>query len=189
LLKPDWVFSWPDLIFTVLGALTIGLVVALIEETFFRGAMFTAVDRYSGLWPAAVLPSLLYAAVHFINTDNDVAPGALQWYSGLVVLAHCFEQFTDPSTIIDSFLALFAVGVFLALVRAHTGGIAACIGLHAGWVLVIKLTKDITQIDSRAELLFLVGDYDNITGYLALILITIVTVIYYCLAAQSRRRS
>jgi uncharacterized protein len=186
LVKPDWVFSWFDLTATALGGLVSGLVIALIEETFFRGAMFTAVYRYSGLWPAAVLPSLLYAALHFIKTDYDVAPDALQWYSGLVVLAHCFEQFTDPAAIIDSFLALFAVGIFLALVRARTGGIAACMGLHAGWVLIIMLAKDITQADTNAEFSFLIGDYDDITGYLALMLMSAVAAVYYALTMPSR---
>ncbi|HKF95852.1 MAG TPA: hypothetical protein VKB96_14930 [Gammaproteobacteria bacterium] len=59
-------------------------------------------------------------------------------------------------------------------------------GLHAGWVLIIKLAKDITQTDKGAELAFLVGDYDKITGYLALVLITAVAVIYYYFAMQSR---
>lgn len=147
--------------------------------------MFTAVDRYTGLWPAAILPSLIYAACHFIRTDYDVVPYTLQWYSGLVVLAHCFEQFADPTTILDSFLALFAVGVLLALVRANTGGIAASIGLHAGWVLIIKLAKDITQPDESAAFSFIVGDYDNITGYLALVLITAVAAAYYLLAMRN----
>lgn len=108
-------------------------------------------------------------------------------YSGLVVLMHCFEQFTDPAAIFDSFLALVAVGVFLALVRVNTDGIAACIGLHAGWMFIIKLTKEITETDSSAEFVFLVGDYDNIAGYLALVLIAAVAVIYYRLFMQNHR--
>jgi membrane protease YdiL (CAAX protease family) len=186
LVKPDWIFSWSDLFVTAVSALISGFVIALIEETFFRGALFTAVNRYSGLWPAAVLPSLLYAAVHFIKTSYDISPDAVQWHSELIVLAHCFEQFADPAAILNSYLALFAVGVFLALARANTGGIAACVGLHAGWVLIIRLAKDITQTDKGAELAFLVGDYDKITGYLALVLITAVAVIYYCFAMQGR---
>jgi membrane protease YdiL (CAAX protease family) len=70
LVKPDWIFSWSDLFVTAVSALISGFVIALIEEMFFRGAMSTAVNRYSGLWPAVVLPSLLYAAVHFIKTTS-----------------------------------------------------------------------------------------------------------------------
>jgi membrane protease YdiL (CAAX protease family) len=184
--KPDWVFSWADLALTALSALGGGCIIALIEETFFRGAMFTAVERQAGLWSAAIIPSLLYAAVHFIKTRYDLPPDQAHWYSGLIVLGHCFEQFANPSTILDSFLALFAAGVFLALVRASMGHIAACIGLHTGWVLVIKLTKDITQADSAANLSFLIGDYDNITGYLALVLISALAAVYYFLTLRGR---
>jgi membrane protease YdiL (CAAX protease family) len=184
--EPGWIFSWPDLMITVLEGLVTGLVVALIEETFFRGAMFTAVNRGSGLWPAAALTSLLYATLHFISTDYTVPTNELEWYSGLVVLGHMFEQFANPVMILDSFLALFAVGMFLALVRAKTGHIALCIGLHAGWVLTIKLTKDITYVDRGAEFSFLVGSYDNVIGYLALLLMGALTIIYYLLALRGR---
>jgi uncharacterized protein len=184
--NPDWVFSWPDLILAILEGLLIGLVVALIEETFFRGAMFTAVVRSSGLWPAAILTSLLYAALHFLRTDYDVSAHQLAWYSGFVVLAHLFEQYATPAAIIDSFLALFAVGVFLALVRARHGHIAHCIGLHAGWVLTIKLTKDVTQADENARLSFLVGDYDHVIGYLAFGLIALLSIAYYVFFLRPR---
>lgn len=183
---PEWVFSWSELAVTVLQALLTGVLVALIEETFFRGAMFAAVARDSGLWPAAVLTSLLYAALHFIDTDYDIPANQLEWHSGLVVLAHMFEEFADPALIADSFLALLAAGLLLALVRARTGHIAMCIGLHAGWVLAIKVTKDLTSIDESAEFSFLVGTYDDVTGYLALGLLTILIAIYYMVAIRGK---
>lgn len=183
-IDPQWVFSWPDLLLAALQALITGLIVAVIEETFFRGAMFTAVNRTSGLWPAATSTSLLYAAVHFITTEYDVPVNQVQWYDGLIVLVHCFEQFAEPAAILDSFLALFVVGLFLALVRARHGHIAHCIGLHAGWVLIIQLTKDITVDDPNARFSYLTGDYDNVIGLLALGLLTALTVVYYVAAIR-----
>lgn len=183
-IDPQWVFSWPDLLLAALQALITGLIVAVIEETFFRGAMFTAVNRTSGLWAAATSTSLLYAAVHFITTEYDVPVHQVQWYDGLIVLVHCFEQFAEPAAILDSFLALFVVGLFLALVRARHGHIAHCIGLHAGWVLIIQLTKDITVDDPNARFSYLTGDYDNVIGLLALGLLTALTVVYYVAAIR-----
>lgn len=176
--NPDWAFSGSNLTLALLEGLLTGLLVALIEETFFRGAMFTAVDRHSGLWPAVLLTSLLYAALHFLTTDYEVPPRALEWYSGFVSLGYMFEQYAEPAALADSFLALFAVGVFLALVRARTGNIASCIGLHAGWVMIIKTTKDMTITNEHAQLAFLAGDYDGVIGYLAFMLIAVVAVIY-----------
>jgi hypothetical protein len=48
------------------------------------------------------------------------------------------------------------------------------------------LTKDITQADRAAKLSFLIGDYDNITGYLALVLISALAAVYYFLTMHGR---
>jgi len=186
--NPDWVFSVPDLVLTLVEALLAGVLVALIEETFFRGALYTAVERHSGMWAAVLLPSLLYAALHFLTTDYDVPPRALEWYSGFVSLGYMFEQYAEPVLLIDSFLALVAVGVFLALVRARTGHIAGCIGLHAGWVMVIKLTKHVTITNEHAQYSFLAGDYDGVIGYLALALIATLAIIYGVMTRDRRPR-
>src|SRR6266404_3034334 len=42
-----------------------GIAVAFIEETFLRGAMFTALDRESGARAAIVLTALIYSATYF----------------------------------------------------------------------------------------------------------------------------
>jgi membrane protease YdiL (CAAX protease family) len=180
----DAALTWSELVPTSLQALIAGLLIAFIEETFFRGAMFTAVERETGLWLAAILTSLLYAALHFMRTGYAVPSDHLEWYSGVLVLGHLFEQYADPASIVDSFLALFAVGMLLALVRAKTGHIAWCIGLHAGWVITIKLTKDITDVDPSVQFSFLVGTYDGVVGYLALILIAVTAAGYYALAMR-----
>lgn len=185
-ISPAWAFSWPELMLALLEGLMIGLLVSVIEETFFRGAMFAAAVRSSGLWPAAVSTSLLYAALHFLRTGYDVPAGQLEWYSGFIVLAHLFEQYSSPGIILDSFLALFAVGMFLTLVRARYDHIAHCIGLHAGWVLTIKLTKDVTETDENAKFSFLVGQYDHVTGYLAFGLMAALSVMFYFFALRHR---
>jgi hypothetical protein len=114
-----------------------------------------------------------------LRTDYEVPADQLAWYSGFLVLAHLFDQYADPTLLLDSFLALFAVGMLLALVRAKTGNIAWCIGLHAGWVMTIKVSKDITEADYGAEYAFLIGTYDGLIGYLALALIATLTAIFY----------
>src|SRR3984885_11478128 len=42
-----------------------GIAVALLEETVFRGAMHTAIERESGPWTAALLTAPLFAILHF----------------------------------------------------------------------------------------------------------------------------
>jgi membrane protease YdiL (CAAX protease family) len=51
------------------------LTVALIEETFLRGAMFSGIPRESGARAAIVLTALVYAATHFIARYHIPAEG------------------------------------------------------------------------------------------------------------------
>ena len=50
-----------------LAALLAGLAVAIVEETFFRGLMYRAVDRESGFVAAAWCTAIVYAAIHFFS--------------------------------------------------------------------------------------------------------------------------
>jgi membrane protease YdiL (CAAX protease family) len=146
------------------GLLT-GMAVSLIEEVFFRGLLFTAVDRESGRTTAIVLPSLLYASVHFLGGRLHVPNEQLHWGSGFQVLERMFIAYADPLVIADSFLALFAVGILLALVRVRTGAVAACIGLHAAWVCALYYFDVTTQYNPDSAASWMVGTYDNVVGW------------------------
>jgi membrane protease YdiL (CAAX protease family) len=144
-----------------------GFAVAFIEETFLRGAMQTAITRESGTRTAVLLTALLYAATHFFAKAR-IAPEDVTPYSGLVLLGQSLHAFAHFADIADAFLALFAVGVVLALVRAATGNIAACIGLHAGWVWVMLVTHELARPRPGAALGFLLSRFDGFVGWLVL---------------------
>ena len=143
------------------------LVVALIEETFLRGAMHTAIERESGTRAAVLLTALVYAASHFLGSYHipaqQVAAG-----SGPELLAGFARAFAHPLGIADAFLALLAVGVVLGGVRARTGNIAACIGLHAGWVWVMLVAHELTRPARTATWGFLLSRFDGFVGWLVL---------------------
>ena len=144
-----------------------GFAVAFIEETFLRGAMQTAITRESGTAAAVVLTAVLYAATHFFGKFH-IAAAEVTPHSGLDLLAGTLHAFAHPVGIADAFLALLAVGVVLALVRAATGNIAACIGLHAGWVWVMLVAHELTQPHAGAPLGFLLSRFDGFVGWLVL---------------------
>lgn len=146
------------------GAL-MGLVVAFIEETFFRGLMYRAVSRESGHWTAAWLTTLVYAAIHFF-ARTKIPADEVAWDSGFRLLGGVLTHFAHPLPVLDAFLTLVLVGLLLAGVRWRTGAIAACVGLHAGWVCIIKATKDLTVVNADAGAAFLVGPHDGYTGWL-----------------------
>jgi hypothetical protein len=144
-----------------------GLAVALIEETALRGAMFTGIQRESGITAAVVLTSLVYSATHFLGSFHIPAEQVRAW-SGVALLHGTLQSFDHPLGIADAFLCLTAVGLVLALVRSITGNIAAGMGLHAGWVWVMLVAHALAQPKRTAPLAFLLSRHDGFTGWLVL---------------------
>ena len=144
-----------------------GVAVALIEETFIRGAMFTAIQRESGTTAAVVLTSILYSASHFFGKVRIPADQVTAW-SGVDLLSGTLHAFSDPLGIVDAFLCLAAVGAVLALVRYRTGNIAAGLGLHGGWVWVMLVAHDLTQPVQGSPLRWVLSQYDGFVGWLVL---------------------
>jgi len=167
------------------GLLT-GVAVALIEETFLRGAMFTAIARESGARTAIVLTALVYSATHFF-VSYRIPADAVTARSGLDLVAGTLATFADPLRILDAFLCLFAVGVLLAAVRAATGNIAACIGLHAGWVWVITFVRATSQPNEASPLRPLVSQFDGVVGWLVLAWTVVIGFVLWKLYAQRGR--
>jgi uncharacterized protein len=144
-----------------------GFAVAFIEETFLRGAMYTGMSREAGARITIFITALIYSATHFIGRIKIPADQVTPT-SGLDLLAGSFTAFTDPLFIADAFLCLFAVGVLLGMVRMLTGNIAACIGLHAGWVWMITFVRETSTADYSQPLSFLVSRFDGFVGWLVL---------------------
>jgi membrane protease YdiL (CAAX protease family) len=158
-----------------------GIAVGFIEETMLRGVMFTAIARESGTRTAILLTSVIYSAVHFLASYH-IAPDQVTSHSGIDLLVGTLHWFSTPLAMADAFLCLFAVGVVLAVIRAKTGNIAACIGLHAGWVWVMLFTHELTKPVRDQPLGFLLSQFDGFVGWLVLawtILMGLVLIRFY----------
>lgn len=162
-----------------------GLVVSLIEETFLRGAMFTGIARESGARTAIILTALVYAATHFIGRFK-IAPELVDSGSGFDMLSTTLHAFTSPLVIADAFLCLAGVGVLLGVVRHLTRSIAACIGLHAGWVWVITFVRETSRRDDSAEWAMLVSQFDGVVGWLVLAWLVVIGFGLYWFYARRR---
>ena len=148
----------------ILSSFFAGLLVALIEETLFRGLFFTLSKNWHTVTIAIIVSSLFYALLHFIKPIEHIDSLSLNWLSGTDVILNAFSAALLLN--ITDFLALFSVGVLLALVRYQTNTLAYCIGLHASWVFLIKITNKLTTSNTSSEWSFLVGQYDGIIGLL-----------------------
>jgi membrane protease YdiL (CAAX protease family) len=144
--------------------LSSGIAVALIEETVMRGAMHTAIERESGPWAAALLTAPLFAVVHFFAKAR-IAPEDIAWGSGFDLLSRSFSPLAQPSLVFDSFLSWLIVGLILSLTRVLTGNIAVAIGLHAGWVVVLRMLQEGTTTGQEAAASMWVGRFDGLLGY------------------------
>jgi membrane protease YdiL (CAAX protease family) len=147
-------------------ALAAGLLIGVIEETFFRGALFTAIRRRGAAAGAIFWPAVLYAAVHFLKPGALAEGQTLDWPGAVRMVLEVFTDAADWRNL-DSFVALVLVGVFLGLVRERTGHIGWCIGLHAGWVFVIQVARYLTDGNAGSPYAFLTGTYDGVIGWLA----------------------
>jgi membrane protease YdiL (CAAX protease family) len=161
-----------------LGGALSGFAVAFIEETFFRGILFTALQRTAGALAAILAPSLLYASLHFLGGKLRVPAEEVGWEHGFLVLARLFERYAAPLEFVDSFLALLMLGVLLAIIRLRTGAVAACIGLHAAGVCTIAMLRSATHVDTSAPYAALVGSYDGVIGWGALIWFVAIALVY-----------
>jgi membrane protease YdiL (CAAX protease family) len=57
------------------------------------------------------------------------------------------------------------VGLILSMTRVLTGNIAVAIGLHAGWVLVLRMLQESTVRGRSPAYSEWVGHFDGILGY------------------------
>jgi uncharacterized protein len=145
-----------------------GLAVGFLEETFFRGLMQGAVVRELRRPVAGILlVAVVYAALHFLARVR-IAHEAVTWHSGLTLLGSVLGNFAAPGLVLDAFLALVAVGALLGLAAWWTGNIAVAVGLHAGWVWMMRTTIATTRADPAAPLAWLISRTDGYTGWLVL---------------------
>jgi uncharacterized protein len=157
---PSALASPAHLAHLVLIALSSGLAVALLEETVMRGALHSAIARESGQMTALWLIAPLFAVLHFFAKTHVDSPG---WASGFHLLAGSFAPLGNLGDVLDSLLAWAAVSLVLSLTRILTGNIAAAVGLHAGWVVVLRLLQEATGSGTVHSAW--VGRFDGLLGY------------------------
>ncbi len=120
---------------TLLTYLAGALVVGVIEETLFRGVLFGVLARGMGFWGAAALSSLVFSTVHFARPALGADAVYGHWYAGLEFLGGMFRGAVWMPTA----LTLFAMGFLLCAFYWKSGSLYFVIGLHAGWVWIIRL--------------------------------------------------
>ncbi len=177
-IKPSLDYFWSNLFIIFIKAILSGLVVGLIEESIFRGALFSSLYKKTSALLAISLTSLVYAAVHFLEYRGLPEGTETTWNTGMEILSGALFRFSDPN-IIDHFMTLFALGILLSMMRLRNGNIALCIGVHAGIVMAMKVTGRFSEYVPGNDFNFLVSKYDHTLGYLSFIWILVLAVVYW----------
>jgi len=128
-----------DYLWKILRTLPAALLIASIEESFFRVLMIRSLSARFSTAVALAGSSVLYAAVHFIRPVKDFAYTEFSLIAGFEYLAAVGERLLDAQ-LLPPFVGLLILGLTLALIFVRTSSIYLCIGLHAGWIVAVKLT-------------------------------------------------
>jgi len=177
-IRPNLEYFWSNLLLIFIKGILTGLAVGLIEESIFRGALFSSLYKKTSAVVAVSLTSLLYAAVHFLKYREMPEGTEITWNIALEILPNALFRFSDPN-IIDYFLTLLVLGILLSMIRLRKGNIAMCIGVHAGIVMAMKVTGRITEYVPDNNFNFLVSKYEHTLGYLSLFWLLVLAIVYW----------
>ncbi len=147
------------------------LVVAPLEEVFFRGALFGALRKTFHWTLALVVTSAIYALLHFLERASG--PDPVGWSAGFLVLVQMLAGFSDVQKLIPGFFNLTVAGMILGLAYQRFGSLHFSIGLHAGWIFWLKTYGFIT-VETTTGGAWFFGTGKLINGWLAFIVLVVV---------------
>ena len=153
-----------DVARAILAAGASAVVIAMIEEVLFRGALFGAIRTALSLPVAVIVSSVVYAFVHFF--ERPPAPEVVEWTTGVVTLGKMLVGFTEIGQLVPAFFTLLLAGAILALAYQYTGTLYFSIGLHAGWIFWLKMYRTTTTGNGQTPASFW-GTGKLIDGWLA----------------------
>lgn len=128
------------------GFLVVGVVVGLVEETFFRGGLQGALQRAIRSPVAIVVVSAVYSVVHFLKPRGaGIDAESVRWLSGWDYLSQVLARSWQSPGVPVGFVTLFLAGSILGLAFARTRSLYLSMGLHAGWVFTLKTYASLTD--------------------------------------------
>jgi uncharacterized protein len=165
------------------GAALTGAVVGVLEEVFFRGALFGGL-RKTIVWPVALgMSSAIYALLHFF--ERPPPPEVIHWASGLALLPRMMRGFGEWEMLVPGFFNLTLAGVILGLAYQRMGSLYFSIGLHAGWIFWLKAYRSLTRESADAAVWFW-GSGQLIDGWLGLVVLSLALLVVWRLTSRAR---
>ncbi len=155
------------------------LLIAVFEESVFRGVLLTGLKKNMPVIAAVLISSTYYAALHFLNSKTEIAFEQAQLLSGFTLLGEALANVLNPKNA-SAFFSLLVVGIFLAVIRTQAKeSLGLCIGCHAGWVWQIKMSKTLFNPDFSSDYSYLVSSYDGVVGPLVTAWLSLAIIGYF----------
>lgn len=132
-------FAAHDALTLIPKYLLAAIVIAIIEEAFFRAFLLGGMRGDFGERIALIASAAIYALAHLVRSPARFYVTSYQPAAGLITLAHSIDQFTNPAVAIPTLIGLFLLGLVLGEAYLLTGSVFFSMGLHCGFVLGAKL--------------------------------------------------
>ena len=162
----------------ILKILLISFLISVPEEALFRGILLTSLKRVNGTQLAIFLSAFYYAGLHFLKSKTEIPADEASLYSSYYLITDALTQLTNPENL-SAFIALMSVGVFLAILRTlFPMSLGLCIGIHAGWVFLIKCNSAFLNRNPDSDWYFMVSNYDGVIGPMVTIWLTTITAFF-----------
>ena len=162
-----------------ISALLTAVAIGTLEEVLFRGAIFGWL-RHVLQWPVAlVISSMIFAVFHFLARAD--IPGPVTWDSGFILLPRLF----DFHGFIPGFLSLTLIGAILAYAYQATGNLYFSVGLHIGWIMVLKIYLGVTTQSAAATTSFW-GTERTWDGWLTFLALVVTLAVFKLLRLEKR---
>lgn len=130
--------GWP-LVGKVISYMIGAVVVGIIEEILFRGAALGMLRKSMKLLPAALLLSFVFAFAHFATPEPAVGVVRGHWYSGFQMFPYLITDLDMRWEFGFMFITVFFMSMTLCYLYAAYGNLYLAIGLHAGWVWLMRI--------------------------------------------------
>lgn len=131
------------------GAAGSAVVIAILEEILFRGALYGALRKVFHWILALVLSSMFYALMHYFESAKST--DAVTWLSGLQLLPLMLRNLGNLQAVIPGFFNLTLAGMLLGWAYQRTGNLYFSIGLHAAWIFWVKAYAIVTSLTPTAN--------------------------------------
>lgn len=114
------------------------ILIAVIEEAFFRAFLLAGIRADHGPRIALIASSLVYAVAHILRSPAHIYLSGYYPLAGFQNLALSAARLAHPMEVLPVLIGLFLLGIVLGQAFMLTGKVYFSVGLHAGFVIGAK---------------------------------------------------